>query len=91
MLSNFRTQAVETRKSFRGLHRGGLQRWFCVISTNPIIFIGELPVSKLPTYEYRMVQYRLWTINMQKIEKLRWKNFVYVQDSFLLFLAHTDQ
>ena len=50
-----------------------------------------LQVSKLPTYEYHMVQYRLCAINMQKIEKLRWKNFVYMQDWILLFLAHTDQ
>ena len=56
-----------------------------------IFFIGDLSVSKSPTDEYRMVQYRLRAINMQKIEKLRWKNFVYVQDSLCLFLAHTEQ
>ena len=48
-------------------------------------------MSKSPTDEYRVMQYRLCAINMQKIEKLRWKNFVYVQDSLCLFLAHTDQ
>ena len=49
-----------------------------------ISFIDELSVSKSSTDEYRMVQYRICAINMQNIEKLRWKNFLYVQDSFLL-------
>ena len=70
----FRTQAFESRKTFRGIHRGvGVATFVLCEFYESISFMDELlvHVSNSPTYEYRMVQYRLCAINMQKIEKSR--------------------
>ena len=86
-----RTRAFESRKNFPRNTSRVVAALVLFDFYRSISFIDELLASKLPTCEYRIVQYRLCAIIMQKIDILRWQNFVYVQDSFLLFFAHTDQ
>ena len=55
ILSVFRTQAFESQKRFREIHRGVAALVLCDFYQS-ISFIGDLLVS--PADEYRMVQYR---------------------------------
>ena len=64
----------------------GMQRWFYVISINPF------PISMNYRYQNHLQmnivwcsQYRLYAINMQKIEKFRWKKLCLLFGFVLLF------
>ena len=67
--------------------RAGVLLVLCDFSQS-VPFCDLISVSKSSTDEHHMVQYHLCAIPMQKIQKFRWEKFVYVQDSFCLFLAH---
>ena len=81
-----RTQVFETRKSFPTEYIEGVAALVLCDFYLSISFIDELPVSKLPTYEYRMVCH--YCAENREIEM---KKLCLRAGFALLSLTHTDQ